>query len=143
MSFSSETVRLSEKEFAILRDLVHERTGLFYENDKRDLLADKLSSRVIDRGFNAFIDYYYLLKYGPGEEQEWKNVLDALSVPETYFWRELDQVGALVDIVVPLLLSQGRGEPLRIWSAGLRHGRRAADDRHGAERSRLVRACPD
>src|SRR3984885_1122349 len=101
MRFSSETLQLSPGEFAILRDLIRERAGIFYEDSKRDLLADKLSGRAIERGFDAFIDYYYLLKYGPGAEEEWRSVLDALSVQETYFWRETDQVRALVDVIVP------------------------------------------
>jgi chemotaxis protein methyltransferase CheR len=122
MQFSYETLRLSESEFTILRDLIRERTGIFYENDKRDLLADKLSRRAIERGFDAFIDYYYLLKYGPTSEDEWRHVLDALSVQETYFWREMDQVRALVDVVVPRYFSVRRAEPLRIWSAACATG---------------------
>src|SRR5277367_2276533 len=101
MRFSSETLHLSPSEFAILRDLIRERAGIFYEDNKREVLADKLSRRAIERGFDAFIDYYYLLKYGPGAEEEWRHVLDALSVQETYFWREIDQIRALVDVVVP------------------------------------------
>src|ERR1700722_13324137 len=101
MRFSDETLRLSETEFSILRDLIRDQTGLFYDNTKRELLADKLSQRAIERGFDAFIDYYYLLKYGPGADEEWRCVLDALSVQETYFYREMDQVRALVDVVVP------------------------------------------
>ncbi len=122
MRFSYETLRLSESEFTILRDLIRERTGLFYENGKRDMLADKLSPRAIERGFDAFIDYYYLLKYGPGAEEEWRHVLNALSVQETYFWREMDQVRALVDVVVPRYFAARPAEPLRIWSAACATG---------------------
>ena len=42
--------------------------------------------------------------------------MDALSVPETYFWREIDQVRAIVDVIVPALVCALRGAPLRIWS---------------------------
>jgi chemotaxis protein methyltransferase CheR len=122
MRFSQETIRLSESEFKILRDLILERTGLLYENDRRDLLADKLSGRAIDRGFDSFIDYYYLLKYGPGAEEEWQHVLDALSVQETYFWREMDQIRVLVDVLVPQYLATRPIEPLRIWSAACATG---------------------
>lgn len=122
MRFSQENVPLAESEFVILRDLIRERLGLVYENGKRDLLADKLSGRVLERGFNSFIDYYYLLKYDPGAEEEWPHVMDALSVQETYFWREMDQVRALVDVVVPQYFAAQRAEPLRIWSAACATG---------------------
>jgi chemotaxis protein methyltransferase CheR len=122
MRFTQEDVPISDSEFVILRDLIRERLGLVYEDGKRDLLADKLSGRVLERGFNSFIDYYYLLKYGPGAEEEWPHVMDALSVQETYFWREMDQVRALVDVLVPQYVAARRPEPLRIWSAACATG---------------------
>lgn len=122
MRFSQETIALSESEFVILRDLIRERTGLFYDHGKREMLADKLSGRVLECGFNTFIDYYYLLKYGPQEEAEWVNVIDALSVQETYFWREMDQIRALVDVVVPRHFASPTAEPLKIWSAACATG---------------------
>ena len=35
--------------------------------------------------------------------------MDALSVPETYFWREADQIRAVVDHVVPELVAGESG----------------------------------
>src|ERR671912_3004994 len=84
--------------FVILRDLIRDRIGVWFDDAKRDLLAGKLSERIVARGLPSFLDYYYLLKYGPGSEEEWPHLTDALSVQETYFWRELDQVRALVDV---------------------------------------------
>jgi chemotaxis protein methyltransferase CheR len=122
MRFSHERLSLSPSEFTILRDLIRERTGLSYDGSKTDLLADKLSHRAIERGFDAFIDYYYLLKYGPGAEEEWPHVFDALSVQETYFWREIDQIKALVDVIVPQYFAASPTTPLRIWSAACATG---------------------
>jgi chemotaxis protein methyltransferase CheR len=122
MAFYADTLGLSDSAFTLLRDLIHERIGLFYENGKSDLLTDKLSPLVVERGFNSFLDYYYLLKYDAGAEQEWRRVMDALSVPETFFWREMDQVRALVDVIVPQYLSARLAQPLRIWSAACATG---------------------
>jgi chemotaxis protein methyltransferase CheR len=99
----------------LLRDLVHERTGLFFEDARLDVLAERVAALVVERGFESYLDYYYLLKYDEAGATEWARVMDALSVPETYFWREMDQVRALVDIVVPSLVAAGRN-PIRIWS---------------------------
>lgn len=122
MAFYADTLGLSDSAFTLLRDLIHERAGLFYDNGKSDLLTDKLSPLVVERGFNSFLDYYYLLKYDTGAEQEWKRVMDALSVPETFFWREMDQVRALVNVIVPQYFSSPRAQPLRIWSAACATG---------------------
>jgi chemotaxis protein methyltransferase CheR len=122
MAFYADILGLSDTAFTLLRDLIHERIGLFYENGKSDMLSDKLSPLVIERGFNSFLDYYYLLKYDPGAEQEWKRVMDALSVQETFFWREMDQVRALAKVIVPLHFSARGARPLRIWSAACATG---------------------
>jgi len=37
-------------------------------------------------------------------------------VQETYFWREIDQLRAVVTCIVPQLVEALNGEPLRIWS---------------------------
>lgn len=122
MRFYAETLGLSSNAFALLRDLIHERLGLFYEDGKQDLLADKLTPLVLERGFDSFLDYYYLLKYDEDAADEWRRVIDALSVQETYFWREIDQVRALVDEIVPAYFARRPAMPLRIWSAACATG---------------------
>ncbi len=122
MTSYAETLGLSDTAFTLLRDLIHDRTGLFYENSKCELLTDKLSPLVIERGFTSFLDYYYLLKYDEEAEQEWRRVMDALSVQETYFWREFDQIRALVEIIVPQYFSSPTTQPLKIWSAACATG---------------------
>lgn len=105
----------------LLRDLVHEKTGTFFENDRLDMMLDKLLPRVEATGSASYLDYYYLLKYDAEAEPEWRRVMDAFSVQETYFWREFDQIKALVDVVVPAWFKQTT-QPLRIWSAACATG---------------------
>jgi chemotaxis protein methyltransferase CheR len=116
MAIQAEGLGLSSSALPLLRDLVHERLGLFYDNPRLDTLADRMSPLVIERGFDSFLDYYYLLKYDESASAEWGRVMDALSVPETYFWREIDQVQAVAAHVVPALLAAAPAQPLRIWS---------------------------
>jgi chemotaxis protein methyltransferase CheR len=106
-----------------LRDLIHERIGTFYQNNKRDLLEDKLASLVMARGFDSFLDYYYLLKYDTQEaETEWKKVTEAIRVPETFFWREMDQIQILSNILLPQYFAKNPNKSLRIWSAACSSG---------------------
>lgn len=105
----------------LLRDIVHERTAVYFESDRLDLMLDKLRERMEASGCSSYLDYYYLLKYDEQGTAEWRRVMDAFSVQETYFWRELDQVRALVDHVVPAWFAKTT-EPLRIWSAACASG---------------------
>ena len=122
MGFNTGNLGVTGGADGLLRDLIHERTGLFFDNGKGDLLADKLSPLVIERGFTSLLDYYYLLKYDEAAQAEWLNVMNALSVPETYFWREMDQVRALVEWVVPRWFAASGAGPLKIWSAACATG---------------------
>jgi chemotaxis protein methyltransferase CheR len=115
--FEPETLGLPPTGLPVLLELVHDRTGLFFDNGRRDMFAERMAPLVVQRGFRSFLDLYYLLKYDEaGAQQGWRQVLDALSVPETYFWREVDQIRAVVCRIVPELARRSRG-PIRIWSA--------------------------
>ena len=116
MAIHREGLGLSSGALPLLRDLIHERTGLFYDTTRLETLGDRLSPLVVERGFDSFLDFYYLLKYDAAAAADWGKVMDALSVPETYFWREIDQVQAIASHVVPALLAQARSQPVRIWS---------------------------
>lgn len=105
---------------ALLRDLIHERTGIFFSDGQMDLFVDKVSGLLAEHGSDSLLDYYYRLKYDDDQE-EWTNVLDAISVRETFFWREFDQTRALVDVVLPRLAEERRG-PIKIWSAACASG---------------------
>jgi chemotaxis protein methyltransferase CheR len=116
MPFGSESLGVSEASVRLLRDLVHERLGLHYDGHRLEHFADRLAPLVVQRGFGSMLDYYYLLKYDPAGEAEWSRVMDALAVSETYFWREIDQLRAVVGEIVPRLLERTPVEPLQIWS---------------------------
>jgi chemotaxis protein methyltransferase CheR len=122
MSLRSQNLVLPEGTSTLIRNLINERTGMFFDNGRSDLLIDKLSPLVIERGFSSYLDYYYLLKYDASALFEWQNVMNALSVQETYFWREIDQVRALVQTLVPQWHARGSNSPLRIWCAACATG---------------------
>lgn len=105
----------------LLRDLVHERTGIFFEDSRIDLMLEKLEPRAVARGCKSFLYYYYILKYDDAGAGEWRRVMDVFSVQETYFWRELDQIQAVANQIVPAWF-KANSRPLRIWSAACATG---------------------
>lgn len=133
LSFSQK-YPFNESVFVILRDLIHQKTGLYFDEYKRQILGDKLCPRLIARNIDSFLDYYYLLKYDDQTAQEeWLELMNVLSIPETFFWREFDQISALVKIIIPDYLENcalGKegynfpsfSNPLKIWSAACSTG---------------------
>lgn len=108
-------LRIPERTLALLRDVVASQAGIHYDDDRLDLLRDRLSPLAIERGFDSLLDYYYLLKYDQDAASEWPRVMDALSVQETYFWREADHFRALATDIIPRLIERQR-RIIRIWS---------------------------
>jgi chemotaxis protein methyltransferase CheR len=106
--------------FAILCQLIEERTGLRYSADDARLINDKLRTRAEEAGFESLLDYYYYLRYEPNSVLEFNNLVDALVVNETYFFREVDALQCVVrDVLLPLL---EQGQRPRVWSAACATG---------------------
>ncbi len=117
MQFGADSLGISSASTRLLRDLIHDKLGLFFEDDRLDQLSDRLAPLLVQRGFSSPLDYYYLLKYDDSAAAgEWPAVMDALAVNETYFWREIDQIRAVVDRVLPPLVDRLQSGPLQIWS---------------------------
>ena len=115
MALDVDSLGLLPGAVSLVRDVVHEQTGLYYDDARLGQFADRLAPLVTNCGFETFLDYYYLLKYDARSTEEWPRIMDALAVPETYFWREVDQLRAIVDIIVPSLAAK-LARPVRIWS---------------------------
>ena len=117
LGWHTEVFALPDGPYALLRDLIVERTGILFDLPKRGMLADKLSELVAQNGLTSFLDYYYLLRYDDAAEAHWTALMDRLSVPETYFWRQAEQIETLANIVAPTFFATRPDRPLRIWSA--------------------------
>jgi chemotaxis protein methyltransferase CheR len=112
-------LRVPEGITELLRDLIHDRTGLFFEDSRLGFLVEKLEPAARSSGFASFLDYYYALK--ENRNAEWDRAWDALSVQETYFWREMGQINALTQWIVPDWFRRSP-LPFRIWSAACATG---------------------
>src|SRR5689334_17037190 len=111
---------LSPQVFTILAALVEERAGIHYSPDDRELLAEKLSVRAIDQGFESLLDYYYFMRYDEGGAEELTRLVETLVVHETYFFREREQLEWLVHSVLVPRCAAGRRP--RVWSAACATG---------------------
>jgi chemotaxis protein methyltransferase CheR len=110
---------LSPQVFAILSGLVAERTGLQYDLSHLSVFAERASARAAEVGFDSLLDYYYFLRYDEGGTRELAALTETLVVGETYFFRELDPLRAVVDEFILPALTVRRP---RVWSAACATG---------------------
>lgn len=67
----------------------------------------------------SYADYCKLVKTDTDERER---LVELLTVHETYFFREDNQLRELCDVVLPVLQSGMRAAPIRIWSAACSTG---------------------
>lgn len=115
--YSADVLGLSDAAFNLLRDLIEQRVGVFFDENKRGMLSDKLADLVVANGLTSFLDYYYLLRHDPDAARHWARLLDRLAVPETYFWRQAEQFDVLARLLAPRHFRKRPNRPFRIWSA--------------------------
>jgi chemotaxis protein methyltransferase CheR len=116
----TDSLPLSPQVFSILSGLIEERLGLSYSVAEAELLAERVTPRAVERGFESLLDYYYFLRYDAEADAELARLAEALVVNETYFFREVNALQVLVRETLPGLLA--RGVTPRVWCAACATG---------------------
>ncbi|HET6352402.1 MAG TPA: CheR family methyltransferase [Coriobacteriia bacterium] len=113
---------LSPTEFELFRDWIHQHSGIFLEEEKTDPLRISLLARATRLGFADYSDYFELLNE---DEDEFKELLNLITINETSFFRFTAQFDALRDVLVSEILASRPASALkqmRVWSAGCSTG---------------------
>lgn len=98
---------------------VYHHCGLNYLNNLSSL-ENKISRRMEKLQIINLWDYCRHLEQNP---EEWDAAIEALTINETYFFREEKQLLELKDVILPLLKEKKLpGEKVRIWSAACSTG---------------------
>jgi chemotaxis protein methyltransferase CheR len=125
MFFTEQELQMNEEEFRLIRDLIYDHCGIFFDHDSKYLLEKRLGQRVTAKGLKTFRDYHQFLKYNRSKDQELSDIMDVLTTNETYFFREAFQLKAFSEEIVPELVARKGAvgdRSLRIWSAGCSTG---------------------
>jgi chemotaxis protein methyltransferase CheR len=114
---------MRREEFISLRDLVYEKSGIYFSDNKAYLLENRLKNRLAELNLSTFEDYYYYLRYGERAAEELFSLFDVVTTNETSFFRNPPQLEMLKSILRSEYLSpDNRSETLRVWSAGCSTG---------------------
>lgn len=105
--------------------LIQAHTGLRVHNSRFDEVA-----RVVDRVLASMHladvnDLMLVLQTSPFTAPLWQTLIQAITVGETYFFRDQAQINALRTHILPQLIAQRQktgNRQLRLWSAGCATG---------------------
>jgi chemotaxis protein methyltransferase CheR len=111
---------LSAPEYSIFTTLLEERVGLTYALADKPIFESKLSARLSEAGFSSALDYYYYLRYDDPRGVELDELVQALVVHETFFFRELGALRAAIEHFVKPHVAAGR--TVRVWCSACSTG---------------------
>lgn len=106
---------ITDTDFCRFRDYFYQKTGIFFENSKRYFVDKRLLQRIELTEHQSFRGYFTYLRFQASGE-ELQAVINALTVNETYFFREISQLESLVEEVLDDIVRNRPGELIRIWS---------------------------
>lgn len=106
-----------------LLELLSERMGLELIGTRREAALSAIRSAMAESRIETLEEYYTRITQ---EEKDLDRLIDAVSVGETYFFREPLQFDFLREnIVYELQRTRGAEQPIRVWSAGCASGEEA------------------
>jgi chemotaxis protein methyltransferase CheR len=116
--FDEELIPLPQDVFRLIRDYIGSYCGIYFEDASRSVVERRLNRRLSVNHLRDFREYYRLLLYDKKRDDELQEIIDILTVNETYFFRGESQLAAFKDEILPELKKKNRGKKrLNIWSA--------------------------
>jgi len=116
---------MDQEEFVMIRDFIHEKSGIFFAENKMYLVKNRLVKRMAELDMKTYRDYFYHVKYDTSMK-EFRQLMNLMTTNETSFYRNEPQLLSFSDEVLSLILEQkqnNRGsKSLKIWSAGCSTG---------------------
>ena len=108
-----------------IRDVIYQVAGIFHPDNKHRLLEERCCKRMQILGVANLRDYYDCLTVKATHQAELTALLNEITIGETCFFRNIPQLDAIRNVVLPkILAARGKSSPrqLRIWSAGCSTG---------------------
>jgi chemotaxis protein methyltransferase CheR len=119
-SFFEDSTRpqleITVEEFVRFRDFFYQKTGVQFAESKRYFVDKRIAERARANDSQTFREYFMLLRLDRSGA-ELQQLINLLTVNETYFFRENYQLESLVRFVLPQIAARkARGDAIRIWS---------------------------
>lgn len=119
---------LTDTAFDEWRKYIYDKCGIYFQDNKKYLLESRLQKRMKYLNLNSYDEYFKHVKYSSSGSDEIKYLYEAITINETFFFRNQPQIDALVMKIIPDIIASrpqtGRYK-IRIWSAASSSGEEA------------------
>lgn len=123
-AWKEEAENLSPEEFEILSNFIYHKSGIKMEANKAYFMNNRVQKRIRELKLKDASDYIRLLKYADKEGKELQELLNLITINETFFFRDFPQLEAFVECLKVLVAYklERKDNSIRIWSAGCSTG---------------------
>ncbi len=130
-------MELSQQEFELLRQYIHNICGLAISDNKTYLIKQRLEPLALKAGCSSFSEFYNELQKGDTDEnrilpQVEEKIINAITTHETSFFRDGHPFETIKEYLLPQLSKtiiqrkrgskRRKGAKVRLWSAGTATG---------------------
>lgn len=116
---------MTPQEFDFVREMLKERSGLVLSDEKRYLVESRLDPVVKKNELGSLSELMQALMR-PGGDKLRSQVTEAMTINESFFFRDKTPFDNLKEVMLPYLISsRGSLKKIRIWSAAASTGQEA------------------
>ncbi|MGJ8455414.1 CheR family methyltransferase [Pseudothermotoga sp. U03pept] len=115
-------ITLGFREFKEIRDLIYQKTGIFITEEKIYLLKKRVEKRMSEKRMTNPEEYVRFLKYFDKNGEEFNELINEVTINETYFFREFPQLQVFAEHCLPELIERTNVKFVKILSAGCSSG---------------------
>ncbi|MAF16974.1 MAG: chemotaxis protein [Marinomonas sp.] len=108
-------IKITNAEFERFRDFFYRKTGIRFEDSKRYFVDKRLVDRVKKTGAHSFRDYFTAMRF-QASGAELQELINIMTVNETYFFREAHQFDCMVEELLDEIVTNQQKKELKIWS---------------------------
>ena len=87
-----------------IRDFIKDKTGITYKENKDYFLKTKLAPLMSELGCKSMLDLYNFIKMLPLSNEVLRNFIDAITINETSFFRDILPFKILKEHIFPKFL---------------------------------------
>ncbi len=115
--------QISEEELALLTGYIRDYAGLVFTGPQEHLFHRRVKKRIDANMLQSAREYYHFIRFDPKRGDEMRELINLITVNETYFFREAPQMALFKDELFSLLKKRNQREKtIRIWSAACSNG---------------------
>jgi chemotaxis protein methyltransferase CheR len=126
--FSTKPALMSGSLYENIRKYIYENSGIYFQDNKKYFLESRLQRRMNFLGLKRFEEYYDMIRLGTSGPSERKYFFEAITINETFFFRNQPQLDVLASSILPEIIASktaaGRNK-IRVWSAASSSGEEA------------------